>query len=110
MSATQGNAAAQSNLGALYQQGHGVDQSYERASEYYEAAAKQGMTGAQYNLGLLYCNGQGVERSYETARGWWMKAAESGEENAINMLQQLDKAEGRTTSSFTPKPFECATC
>ena len=39
----------------------------------------------------------------------WMKAAEQGDESAIG-LQQLDEIEGRTTPSFTPKPFECATC
>ena len=39
-----------------------------------------------------------------------MKSAEQGEEGAIKHLQQLDKKEGRTTPSFIPKPFECASC
>merc|ERR1711865_433713 len=54
--------------------------------------------------------GQGVERSYGKAREWDLKSAEQGNENAINGLQQLDNAEGRTTPSFIPKPLECATC
>ena len=60
MSASQGCANAQYNLGCMYREGHGVDQSYERAAEYYEAAARQGDAEAQNNLGALYCNGQGV--------------------------------------------------
>ena len=110
LAASQGDASAQFNLGYMYHQGYSVDQSYERAAEYYEAAARQGPVDAQSNLGLLYVQGQGVEQSNEKAREWWMKAAEQGDENAIGALQQIDKEEGRTTPSFIPKPFECATC
>ena len=94
----------------MYRIGQGVDQSYERAAEYYEAAARQGMAGAQLNLGALYANGQGVEQSIETARVWFMKSTEQGEEEAIKGLQQLDEIEGRTTPSFIPTPIECASC
>jgi TPR repeat protein len=38
----------------LYREGQGVDQNYERAAEYYEAAALQGCAVAQNNLGVLY--------------------------------------------------------
>jgi len=110
LSASQGQATAQFSLGHMYTTGQGVDQSYERAIEYYEAAAKQGHADAQYGLGFLYANGQGVEKSFETASEWWMKSAEQGEDSAIKGLQALDEAEGRTTPSFIPKPFECATC
>jgi len=96
-------------LGFIYDQGLGVDQSYERAKEYYEAAARQGYADAQFNLGCLYYNSQGVEQSFERAREWWMKSAEQGNESAIKGLQRLDKHEGRTTPSFTP-PKRCSTC
>ena len=107
--ARQGDVDAQYNLGIMYEKGQGVDQSYERAAEYYEAAAREGMADAQCNLAIRYALGQGVEHSNETAREWWIKSAEQGNENAINGLQRLDKAEGRTTPSFTP-PKRCSTC
>ena len=110
LSASQGWANAQFNLGNMYRKGQGVDQNYERAAEYYEAAARQRQAQAQYNLGLLYYNGQGVEQSFERARELWLKSAEQGQESAINNLQVLDKTEGRTTPSFIPKPIECAEC
>ena len=106
---SQGYAGAQCSLGFLYANGQGVDQSYERAVEYFEAAARQGYANAQFNLAVLYYNGDGVEESNETAREWWMKAAEEGDEGAIKGLQQLDEFEGRTTPSFTP-PKRCSTC
>ena len=87
----------------MYHEGLGVDQSYERAAEYYEAAARQGYASAQNNLGNLYANGQGVEQSNGKARELWMKSAEQGQEEAIIGLQQLDEFEGRTTSSFVPR-------
>ena len=96
----------------MYDTGKGVKQSYERAAEYYEAAARQGLAEAQNNLGvaLSLSNGRGVGQSNERAREWWMKAAEQGVENAIENLQTFDKGEGRTTPSFIPKPIECGSC
>ena len=94
----------------MYTFGRGVDQNYERAVEYFEAAARQGDGMAQFNLGDLYVQGQGVEQSIEKGREWLLKAAEQGEESSIRELQVLDKEEGRTTPSFIPKPFECALC
>ena len=110
LAANQGDAGSQFALGVMYRKGQGVDQSYERAAKYYEAAARQGKASAQLNLGILYVTGRGVKQSDETACAWFMKAAEQGNEGAIRNLQILDKEEGRTTPSFIPKPFECATC
>ena len=56
----QGLAGAQCNLGIMYDDGHGVKQSYEKAVEWYGKAAKQGYAGAQCNLGFMYYNGHGV--------------------------------------------------
>ena len=46
------------DLGVIYSNGlGGVQQSYERAAEYYEQAAHLDAK-AQYGLGALYANGQ----------------------------------------------------
>jgi TPR repeat protein len=62
--------------------GQSVDQNYERAAEYYEAAARQGMAIAQNNLGILYANGQGVDQSYERAAEHYEAAARQGTADA----------------------------
>ena len=62
----------------------GVEQSYERAFEYYEQAARLGSDKAQNNLGILYYNGQGIETDLKKAKEWLAKAAAQGNENVIS--------------------------
>ena len=53
LAATRGNADAQYNLGAMYANGAGVIQSWEKAAEYYQLAAEQGDAAALFNLGSM---------------------------------------------------------
>ena len=53
LSAIQGLADAQSNLGFYYANGKGVDQSLAEAREWLVKAAKQGNKGAVLNLKML---------------------------------------------------------
>ena len=69
--AEQGNAAAQYNLGFMYDKGLGVTQDYAEAARWYRKAAEQGHAGAQYNLGLMYGKGQGVPQVYVLAHMWF---------------------------------------
>ena len=72
----------------MYKFGHGVEESYEKAAEWFQKAAKQGDYRAQNDLGEMYQYGFGVEQSDEKAREWFQKAAE--QENAW-AKEQLDK-------------------
>ncbi|MDD0759736.1 tetratricopeptide repeat protein, partial [Shigella sonnei] len=60
--AEQGNAAAQFNLGVMYENGQGVRQDYVQAVQWYRKASEQGDAQAQYNLGLMYYDGRGVRQ------------------------------------------------
>ena len=60
--AEQGFAAAQYNLGVMYDNGQGVRQDDAQAVQWYRKAAEQGHAKAQYNLGVAYINGQGVRQ------------------------------------------------
>ncbi len=73
--AEQGNAGAQSNLGAMYQNGQGVPQDYAKALQWYRKAAEQGKASAQNNLGVMYSKGQGVPQDYVQAHMWYNLAA-----------------------------------
>ena len=79
--AERGYAAAQYNLGFMYDNGRGVAQDYTKAVEWYTKSAEQGHARAQFNLGLKYANGQGVAQDYTKAVYWYTKSAEQG--NAI---------------------------
>ena len=55
----QGDAAAQFNLGVMYENGEGVPQDYAAALTGYRRAADQGHAGAHCNLGVFYEQGLG---------------------------------------------------
>lgn len=55
--AAEGNAGEQSNLGVMYEEGHGVEQDYKKAVHWYTLAAKQGDAVAQLFLAFMYAHG-----------------------------------------------------
>ena len=91
----KGKAWAQVMLGDKYAYGkgseyaYGFDQSYQRAAELYEMAARQGHAVAQYNLGQMYYLGQGFEQSYEKAEEYYEAAARQGHADAQAKLGGL---------------------
>src|SRR5260370_15179992 len=80
--ADQGDARAQNNLGAMYESGRGVPQSYTEAIRWYRLAADQGDATAQNNLGSIYIYGRGVPQNYAEAMKWYRLAADQGDANA----------------------------
>jgi TPR repeat protein len=68
--AEQGDPAAQTYLGFMFQTGRGVPQNYTEAAMWYRRAAEQGDSLAQYSLGLLYDKGQGVPQDIVEANKW----------------------------------------
>ncbi|KAG0260675.1 hypothetical protein DFQ27_003423 [Actinomortierella ambigua] len=79
VAAEQGCANAQYDLGSMYLQGHGVEQSDVEAAKWFNKAAEQGDINAQSSLGLMYEYGRGVEQSDIEAANWYTKAADQGD-------------------------------
>ena len=77
-----GNAAAQSNLGWMYDKGEGVPKDAVQAVAWYRKAAEQGLAFAQSNLGWMYDTGEGVPKDAVQAYMWWNLAASRGDEDA----------------------------
>jgi TPR repeat protein len=73
--AEQGQPAAQTYLGHMFETGRGVPQNYTEAAMWYRRAAEQGDSLAQYSLGLLYDKGQGVPQDVVEASKWLNLAA-----------------------------------
>ena len=84
--AEQGDAAAQYNLGLMYDLGKGIPQDFKIAAKWYTLAAEQGVAEAQFNLGVMYKNGEGVPQDYRTAVKWYTLAAEQGDIDAQSSL------------------------
>jgi len=49
-------------IAILYEEGHGVEQDYNKAMEWYIKANDGGDHCATYNIGLMYHDGHGVEQ------------------------------------------------
>ena len=79
----QGDAAAQYNLGLMYEQGKGVPQDYAEAVKWFRLAADQGHVTAQNNLGMMYRMGLGVPQDYVQANMWINLAVAQGYEGAF---------------------------
>ena len=80
--AEQGDATAQFNLGAMYDNGEGVLQDHKEAVKWYRLAAEQGDATAQFNLGAMYDKGEGVLQNHKEAVKWYRLAAEQGHASA----------------------------
>jgi len=100
--AEQGDAQAQSNLGAMYDKGEGVLQDYAEAVKWYRLSAEQGDAYAQYALGVMYEFGEGVLQDNVTAHMWYNIASANGDGNAGEFRDMV-------ANLMTPNAIEKAT-
>lgn len=80
-----GNAAAQNNLGMLYE----ATKDYKQAMDWYFKAAAQDHADAQFNLGVMYEKSLGVQHDTTQAIAWYRKAVARGNEKARKHLVRL---------------------
>ena len=77
--AEQGDPAAQTYVGEIFEKGLGVQPDYATAATWYRRAADRGFSRAALNLGNLYERGLGVPRDPTQALNWYRRAAGSKE-------------------------------
>jgi hypothetical protein len=118
-----GDRDAQNNLGAMFQNGHGLSVDLRKAAYWYLKSAQNGNSIAQHNIGIAYFYGQGITKNKEEGLAWilmsiWggvtqsepfatrMKAQMSQHQitKASERLMVLNKKHGIFTD--TPAPFE----
>lgn len=82
--AQEGDKAAQTYVGEIYEKGLGIAPDYILAVAWYRKAAEQGDSRAQINLGYLYEKGLGVEKDPVQALQWYRRASGLNEAIAID--------------------------
>ncbi len=87
--AEQGDAAAQTGLGFLYENGEGVPKDSTQALHWFQLAAAQGNRNAQFSLGFMYENGEGVSKDPAEALRWYKLAAAQGFSEASKAVERL---------------------
>ena len=73
--AEQGDAAAQTYVGEIFEKGLGVPADYAAAAQWYRRAAETGYSRAAINLGNLLEQGLGVPKDPAQALHWYRRAA-----------------------------------
>jgi hypothetical protein len=73
--AEQGDAAAQTYVGEIFEKGLGVAPDYNAAATWYRRAAESGFSRAAIDLGNLYELGLGVPKDPAQALNWYRRAA-----------------------------------
>lgn len=81
-----GNSEAGFRLATMYEHGHGVAASMNRAMEWYHRAADAGSEKAQFNLAHHYATGRNVEKDAGEAERWYRKSAEQNNPHAQKAL------------------------
>ena len=89
LSAEQGDAVAQYELGKLYAEGLGVSKSHHIAMDYFEKSAIQGYAPAQYSLGWMYFYGKGVITDFVEGCRWMRAAGDQGVQEAITHYNSI---------------------
>lgn len=91
-SGNQGNPEARVRSGDYYFYGQGgVEQDFEKAAHFYEAAAALDRSSlAMWNLGWMYENGVGVLKDFNLAQRWYSNALEANGDAVLPVyLSQL---------------------
>ena len=73
--AEQGDPAAQTYVGEIYEKGLGVAPDHVVAAQWYRRAAEKGSSRAALNLGALYERGLGVPADPREAAAWYRRAS-----------------------------------
>ena len=77
-------------MAMCYELGCGVEQSDERALDWYMRAANQGHLTAKFAVGEAFEEARGVPQSDEEACLWYYKAAVEGDEDSRRALRRLE--------------------
>src|SRR5262249_38557809 len=84
-----GVARAQSNIGACFSEGLGVERDARLAERWLSLAAEAGDPVGQRNLATLYFKGEGVAQDNARAATLYRAAAEQGDAQAQDMLSWM---------------------
>ena len=99
LSAQQGYAPAQYNLGGMLRSGLGAAQDFVRVASWYWKAAEQNHATAQFNLGVMYERGDGVSADLSLAIFGYHRALENGDESTRQALTDALKKMDRSLRS-----------
>jgi tetratricopeptide (TPR) repeat protein len=88
-----GSAAADNNLGYMYELGLGMPHDPQKAYLCYNRSAQNGFAPAQFNLARLFESGKGVEKNLQRALELYRQAFAQGVKEAENRIKELSRTQ-----------------
>ena len=104
LSADNGYALAQEQLGVLYREGIGVPQDFKVAAKLIEQAAQQGFFPAQMEIGEIYEKAQGVAQDFIRAYFWFNIACATAPSGIRQAERQSSSRSNRSAHEQRPGP------
>ena len=103
--AEQGDPRAETTLGVMYDEGHGVPQDDAGALIWYRLAAEQGYAQAQFNLGVMYAKGEADDGHQDnvSAHMWFNLAASRFSASEPMARSAAIKSRDAVASRMTPE-------
>ena len=97
-----GEASAYGNIGAIYDNGQGVEVDQKKASHYYELSAMRGEVIARWNLG----NREGSVGNVDRALKHFMIAVRDGHSKSLKRIKQMYSNLGHATKEDYTKALQ----
>jgi hypothetical protein len=103
--AEQRDPRAETTLGVMYDEGHGVPQDDAQALKWYRLAAEQGYAHAQFNLGVMYARGEADNGHQDnvSAHMWFNLAASRFPASEPMARSAAIKSRDAVASRMTPE-------
>ena len=87
----QGHVNAQFNLGSLYFDGNGVEQSNILGIEWFKSSGRAGHAGASFALAEMFREGERVSKDLVEAHAWAAKAEANAHENGLVLKEEIEE-------------------
>ena len=85
-----GHAVCQHQLGVMLSKGYGCDVDYEQALVWLEKSAAQGLASAVCSLADMAVGGRAQQPSWRRARELYQRAIALGQQQALELMHQLN--------------------
>jgi hypothetical protein len=108
LSAEQGYADAEFNLGVAYMNGFRLPEDHGEAARWFQRAANQGHADAQFYLGQMYLEGDAVPQNSLEAYKWFSLAIPRFAEGDEQMRNTVLSSKDALAATMTPEQIAIA--
>lgn len=103
--AQNGSAQAQNDLGEAYRDGNGVEQDFEKATEWFAKAAAHNNPDGLFNYGVALLDGSGVAMNCREGLNYLVQAHNHGHKEALSVIDAVCSGSEENWGNYDCEPF-----